>query len=56
MGEVFLAEDNTLGRKVAIKMLSERWAGSYQARQRLMHEARAAAARPGDDRGAGPGR
>ena len=44
MGEVFLAEDNTLGRKVAIKMLSERWAGSYQARQRLMHEARAAAA------------
>ena len=44
MGEVFLAEDSTLGRKVAIKMLSERWAGSYQARQRLINEAKAAAA------------
>jgi serine/threonine protein kinase len=44
MGEVFLAEDNTLGRKVAIKMLSERWASSDQARQRLINEARAAAA------------
>jgi tetratricopeptide (TPR) repeat protein/predicted Ser/Thr protein kinase len=44
MGEVFLAEDSTLGRKVAIKMLSERWAGSDQARQRLLNEARAAAA------------
>ena len=44
MGEVFLAEDSTLGRKVAIKMLSERWAGSDQARQRLINEARAAAA------------
>jgi tetratricopeptide (TPR) repeat protein/predicted Ser/Thr protein kinase len=44
MGEVFLAEDETLGRKVAVKMLSELWAGSEQARQRLMHEAKAAAA------------
>jgi tetratricopeptide (TPR) repeat protein len=44
MGEVFLAEDETLGRKVAVKMLSELWAGSDRARQRLMHEARAAAA------------
>ena len=44
MGEVFLAEDSTLGRKVAIKMLSERWAGSDQARQRLINEAKAAAA------------
>jgi eukaryotic-like serine/threonine-protein kinase len=29
---------------VAIKMLSERWAGSDQARQRLINEAKAAAA------------
>jgi|KBSSwiStaDraftv2_1062776.scaffolds.fasta_scaffold83207_2 tetratricopeptide (TPR) repeat protein len=44
MGQVFLAEDSTLGRKVAIKMLSERWAGNDRARQRLINEARAAAA------------
>ena len=44
MGEVFLAEDSKLGRKVAIKMLSERWDGNDQARQRLINEAKAAAA------------
>ena len=44
MGEVFLAEDTTLGRKVAIKMLREGGAGSEHARQRLINEARAAAA------------
>ena len=44
MGEVFLAEDTTLGRKVAIKMLPERSADSDQARQRLINEAKAAAA------------
>jgi tetratricopeptide (TPR) repeat protein len=44
MGEVFLAEDSTLERKVAIKMLSETLAGSPQARQRLINEAKAAAA------------
>src|SRR6187551_2063578 len=44
MGDVFLAEDTTLGRKVAIKMLPERSAGSDQARQRLINEAKAAAA------------
>ncbi len=44
MGEVFLAEDTTLGRKVAIKMLPERCADSHQARQRLINEAKAAAA------------
>ena len=44
MGEVFLAEDTTLGRKVAIKMLPERSAGSDLARQRLINEAKAAAA------------
>jgi tetratricopeptide (TPR) repeat protein len=44
MGEVFLAEDTTLGRKVAIKMLHETSVGSDVARRRLMNEARAAAA------------
>ena len=44
MGEVFLAEDTTLARKVAIKMLPERSWESDPARQRLINEARAAAA------------
>ena len=44
MGEVFLAEDSKLGRKVAIKMLSERWDGDDRASQRLINEAKAAAA------------
>jgi tetratricopeptide (TPR) repeat protein/predicted Ser/Thr protein kinase len=44
MGQVFLAEDGKLGRKVAIKMLSETLAGSHQARERLINEAKAAAA------------
>src|SRR6187200_2591125 len=44
MGEVFLAEDTTLGRKVAIKMLPERSVRSESARQRLINEAKAAAA------------
>jgi tetratricopeptide (TPR) repeat protein/predicted Ser/Thr protein kinase len=44
MGEVFLAEDTTLGRMVAIKMLPERSEGSDRARQRLVNEAKAAAA------------
>ncbi|BCS32611.1 hypothetical protein TBR22_A18250 [Luteitalea sp. TBR-22] len=44
MGEVFLAEDTTLGRKVAIKMLPDTNVGSEVARRRLINEARAAAA------------
>ena len=44
MGEVFLAEDTTLGRQVAIKMLPEQTAGSDVARRRLINEAKAAAA------------
>jgi tetratricopeptide (TPR) repeat protein/predicted Ser/Thr protein kinase len=44
MGEVFLAEDTSLGRKVAIKMLPDGCAGSDPARRRLVNEAKAAAA------------
>jgi serine/threonine protein kinase/Tfp pilus assembly protein PilF len=43
MGEVFLAEDTKLERKVAIKMLPEKWIGDRHARQRLIREAKAAA-------------
>lgn len=42
MGEVYLAEDTRLGRKVALKTVSG--GGSPEARSRLRHEARAAAA------------
>ncbi|MFY9608887.1 MAG: tetratricopeptide repeat protein [Blastocatellia bacterium] len=44
MGEVFLAEDIRLDRKVAIKMLPSRSIGNEQAKRRLFREARAAAA------------
>ncbi|HWN98861.1 MAG TPA: protein kinase [Blastocatellia bacterium] len=44
MGEVFLAEDIRLNRKVAIKMLPSRSLGNEQAKKRLFREARAAAA------------
>src|SRR5262245_32582620 len=44
MGEVFLAEDTVLGRKVALKLLPPRAAESEQARRRLLQEAQAAAA------------
>jgi serine/threonine protein kinase/lipopolysaccharide biosynthesis regulator YciM len=43
MGEVFLAEDQKLGRKVAIKFLPAEIAGDERAKQRLMREARTAA-------------
>jgi len=43
MGDVYLAEDSRLHRKVAIKFLSARLAADPQARQRLFREARAAA-------------
>jgi hypothetical protein len=43
MGRVFVAIDEALGRKVAIKMLSPRFAGNPALRTRFMHEARAMA-------------
>ena len=43
MGEVYLAQDTKLDRKVAIKFLPERLAADEQARKRLVREAQAAA-------------
>lgn len=43
MGEVFLAEDVRLDRKVAIKMLPAKSIGNEQAKKRLFREAKAAA-------------
>ncbi|HSE98405.1 MAG TPA: serine/threonine-protein kinase, partial [Blastocatellia bacterium] len=43
MGEVFLAEDTKLGRKVAVKFLNDKALGNEQARKRLIREAKAAA-------------
>ena len=41
MGEVYLAEDTTLGRKVAIKFLPEQLMGDERATKRLIREANA---------------
>ena len=43
MGEVYLAEDPRLGRRVALKSPSESWLQNAEARSRLLREARAAA-------------
>ena len=43
MGEVYLAEDTTLNRKVAIKLVSTASEADENARRRLIREARAAA-------------
>lgn len=44
MGAVFLAEDVQLGRKVALKIVLPRYAGSEAGRKRFLREAQAAAA------------
>ncbi len=44
MGEVFLAEDTKLNRKVALKFLPAMYAHNAEFKQRLLREARAAAA------------
>ncbi len=43
MGEVYLAEDTTLGRKVAIKVIAPESAENPHANKRLLREAQAAA-------------
>jgi serine/threonine protein kinase/tetratricopeptide (TPR) repeat protein len=44
MGEVFLAEDTALSRRVALKFLPDSLCGVEEARQRFLREAQAAAA------------
>jgi len=43
MGEIFVAEDGELGRKVAIKVLADRYASNHSLRRRFEREALTAA-------------
>src|SRR5262245_21056056 len=44
MGEVYLAHDTRLARRVALKVLKANLGGDSEQTRRLLHEARAAAA------------
>src|SRR4051794_18690765 len=48
MGEIYRAEDTTLGRQVAIKVLSDRYAEDLAIRERFKREALAAARLSGE--------
>ena len=48
MGEIFLATDELLGRRVAVKVLADRYAWDEGIRQRFTREARAAARLSGE--------
>src|SRR5919198_4942694 len=43
MGRIYLADDSELGRKVAVKLLDDRFASNEQLRQRFKREALTAA-------------
>ncbi len=44
MGEIYLANDTQLGRRVALKLLSEKYTGNAVWLRRFIHEAKAASA------------
>ena len=48
MGEVYRATDESLGRTVAVKVLSERWAADEEFHARFLREAQTAASLSGE--------